>query len=590
MFESLPINSIIQLVTAIAAIGTCILLWKFRHATEVRFLILLEIFVAIWAFSYALEFSTPDIEEKIFFSQMSYLGIAFIPVSYFFFTTAFSQKFHLVSKRNIIITLILPLVTLLLVFTNGKHHLIWKELWLDSNANILHYKHGFWFWVFYLYTFILIASGIINLISSISSFTSFYKKQLRILLIASAIPVVANLVYVFNLNPFPGFDWTTVSFVLTGLLIALGIFRYKIFELIPLAQEKLLDTMNEGVLVVNSNGIIETANPSLIQTFNLDGHSTFHSVFSQTFKNYPQIIKLMDSGEENLVNLALVTGKKLNYYQIKISPIQNQLGQITGKLMVVTDVTSIRTAEVKLKQKNKQLTEEIKRNEKLIDDLDAYAHTLAHDLKNSLGIIYSSSDIILEAVEENDMGIIQEFSKMVKESAQQTITVTNELLKMATAGHGDVETEPIKMEEVYLAAINQLTDIVTDYKAEIEVDGDWINAQAYAPWIEEVWINLLTNALKYGGTPPKVTIGCNLEEDGKVKYWIKDNGDGIPKDQQLKIFRKHTRLQPDKATGYGLGLSIVKRIVEKLEGEVGIISTGEPGEGSIFYFKLPAVQ
>jgi signal transduction histidine kinase len=96
--------------------------------------------------------------------------------------------------------------------------------------------------------------------------------------------------------------------------------------------------------------------------------------------------------------------------------------------------------------------------------------------------------------------------------------------------------------------------------------------------------------MKYGGTPPHIKVGCELSGQGMVKYWVKDNGDGIPEDQHTKIFRKHTRLQPDKAGGYGLGLSIVKRIIEKLGGKVGVESTGEKGAGSLFYFKLPAVR
>ncbi|WP_297099760.1 histidine kinase N-terminal 7TM domain-containing protein [uncultured Draconibacterium sp.] len=590
MIDFIPSISSIQLITAFTAIGTCILLWKFRQAAEVRFLILLEVFVAIWAFCYALEFGTPVLEEKVFYSQMSYMGIAFIPVSFFFFTTAFSQKFRLVNKRNIILTLIIPIITLVLVFTNDKHGLIWKDYSLNSSTNILHYTHGIWFWIFDIYTFTLIAWGIFNLISSISTFTSFYKKQIRLLIIASLIPVIANLMYIFNINPVPGFDWTTVSFVLTGLIIVFGIFRYKIFELIPLARQKLLDTMNEGVLVINTNGVIEEANPALIKTFSLDAKTIIHSNFVDTFEKFPNIIELLRSADDSFTDFEINHNNQTYYYQIRVSTIYNQLGKLGGKLMVLSDVSSIRVAEIQLTKKNEQLKDQNRRNEKLIDDLDAYAHTLAHDLKNSLGVIYSSSDIIIEAIEDGDMDTVKQFSKMIKESSSKTISVTNELLKMATAGHEDVETTPIEMQKVYAAAMAQITDLVNDYKATIEIESSWIDAQAYAPWIEEIWINLLSNAMKYGGVPPVIKVGCELTGRGMVKYWVKDNGDGIPKDQHLKIFRKHTRLQPDKANGYGLGLSIVKRIIEKLGGKVGVESTGEKGGGSLFYFKLPAVK
>ena len=590
MIDFLPSNSLIQLITAFTAIGTCLLLWKFRKAAEVRFLILLEFFVTIWAFSYALEFGTRVFEEKVFFSQMSYLGIVFIPLTYFFFTTAFSQKFSLVNKQSILLSLIIPIITLILVFTNNKHGLIWKDYTLDSSTNMLYYKHGIWFWIFDIYAFTLIAWGIFNLVSSISTFTSFYKKQIRILIIASLIPVIANLMYIFNINPVPGFDWTTVSFVLTGLIIAFGIFRYKIFELIPLAREKLLGTMNEGVLVINTNGIIEEANPALIKTFGLNNKTCIHSNFMNTFQQFPAIIELLQANEDRFSDFELKHNNQTFYYQVRITALYDQRGKLSGKLMVSSDVSSSRLAEIELTKKNEQLKLQNKRNEKLIDDLDAYAHTLAHDLKNSLGAIYSSSDIILQAIEEGDMDAIKQFSAVIKASSAKTISVTNELLKMATAGHEDVKTAPIEMQQVYAAAMAQIADMVADCKATIELENSWIDAQAYAPWIEEIWINLLSNAMKYGGVPPHIKVGCELSGQGMVKYWVKDNGDGIPEDQHTKIFRKHTRLQPDKAGGYGLGLSIVKRIIEKLGGKVGVESTGEKGAGSLFYFKLPAVR
>ena len=587
MIDFLPSNSIIQLITTFVAITTCTVLWKFRKAVEVRFLILLEFFVAIWSFSYALEFGTLLLEEKLFYSQLSYLGIAFIPVSYLFFTIAFSQKFHLINKHTILLTLIIPVITLLLVFTNDKHGLIWQKYALNSSTNMVYYKHGIWFWLFDIYAFTLICWGISNLISSISTFTAFYKKQIRILIIGSLVPVIANLMYIFNINPIPGFDWTTVSFVLTGLIIAFGIFRYKIFELIPLAREKLLDTMNEGVLVINTKGIIEEANPALIKIFRLNEKTIIHSNFVNTFERFPNIIELIQSGNDNFIDFELQNNNQTYYYQIRVSTLYDKLGKLNGKLMVVSDVSSIRLAKIQLTKSNEQLKEQNKRNEKLIDDLDAYAHTLAHDLKNSLAVIYSSSDIILEAIEEGDMDTIKEFSTVIKDSSSKTISVTNELLKMATAGHENVATTPIEMQQVYAVALAQVTDIVSNYKATIEVENSWIDAQGYAPWIEEIWINLLSNAMKYGGVPPVIKVGCELSEHGMVKYWVQDNGDGIPKDQQQQIFSKHTRLQPEKASGYGLGLSIVKRIIDKLDGEVGVESSGKKGAGSQFFFKLP---
>lgn len=108
----------------------------------------------------------------------------------------------------------------------------------------------------------------------------------------------------------------------------------------------------------------------------------------------------------------------------------------------------------------------------------------------------------------------------------------------------------------------------------------------YAPWIEEVWANYLSNALKYAGRPARIELGSDILPDGCVRFWVRDNGDGIPPETQAQMFAPFTHLNQARATGHGLGLSIVRRIIEKLGGQVGVQSDGLPSHGSVFFFTL----
>ncbi|WP_346860239.1 histidine kinase N-terminal 7TM domain-containing protein [uncultured Draconibacterium sp.] len=587
MAESFSINGLIQFITAVAALLVIVLLWKFRKVNEVKFLMVLEMHVAIWAIFYALEFFAGDLATKTLWSQFSYFGIAFLPASYFLFTTAFSQKKKPINTRNKILISIIPLATILLVFSNQQHHLIWKEVNLSTEKNMLLYVHGHWFWVFYSYTFVLIISGLYNLFSSIYKFTSYYKSHILILIIASLIPVIANVIYVSKLNPFAGFDWTTVSFVLTGIVIAFGIYRYHMFELIPMAKKQLLDTMSAGVVVINLKGQLEDMNPAAEEIFGISFKECSNKTIEHIFKDFPKIPEAFYAKKDTTIHLE--TGKKKNvkYYLVKITSIYVRPSVLSGKLIVLNDITSIRQAEMRLKNSNKQLLQEVEKNEKLIEDLDSFAHTLAHDLKNSLGSIFSSSELVIELFEENNKELILDLLTMIRDSSRHTIDLTNELLKMATAGHQDVEKEAVDMAGTFLLAQKQLSETIAQKEAQITTPATWEPALGYSAWIVEVWINYLGNALKYAGDAPKIEVGCDKPKGNKVRFWIKDSGDGIPKDQQHKLFEKHVRLAPEKALGYGLGLSIVKRIVEKLDGTVGVKSTGLKGEGSLFYFTLP---
>jgi signal transduction histidine kinase len=104
--------------------------------------------------------------------------------------------------------------------------------------------------------------------------------------------------------------------------------------------------------------------------------------------------------------------------------------------------------------------------------------------------------------------------------------------------------------------------------------------------VEEIWANYVSNAIKYGGSPPRVELGGDELPDGKVRFWVRDNGVGLSKEDQSKLFRIFTRLGQSDASGHGLGLSIVESIAERLKGQVGVES--EVGQGSLFYFILPA--
>lgn len=588
MSAILPISSIIQFITAAAALSVVALLWKNRKANEVAFLILIELNVAVWAFFYATEFSTSVLQNKIIWSQMSYLGIAFLPVNFFFFILSFAQYNRFVNFRNYLLAGIIPLVTLVMVNTNPIHHLVWQSVSLPPGSNIMLYDHGPWFWLYWGYAFFLIGLGLFILIRLYFQSNHFNKLHITILLLATSIPVLGNLAYVTGYNPYAGFDWTTTCFVLTGLIITVGIYRHHMFEIIPLATRELIRILNDGVIIINNLGLIEDINPATRQIFGLNNDQLVKASYRNIFKQYDDFIRVIGQNDESILDFQLKKDNETRYYLVKILPIRNKKKLLSGKLILVNDVTTIRQSEVRLKVRNQQLLNEIERNETLIADLDAFSHTVAHDLKDLLGGIYTSSETLGNYIKEQDFELVNEISQLIKNSALQSINVTNELLKLATAGYQDIEVAPVDMQTVFEHATDQLKDMISERNASIRTTENWEAVKAYSPWLIEVWVNYLGNAIKYGGNPPEIIIGCNALPDGNIKYWIQDNGDGIAPKHHSTLFEKHSRFHQGKALGYGLGLSIVKRIIEKMNGSVGVESTGEKGKGATFFFILPS--
>ena len=580
-------NSLINLLTAVAAYLIILLLWRFRKSAEIKYLIYLELFVSIWAITYSFEFAYSDLITKIFWSKLSYLGIAFLPVCYYLFATAFSQKNYIINHGKTVLLSIVPIITIVLVLTNEKHNLIWSSITLDPVTNIAHYNHGVGFWLFFAYTEMLLLLGLYNLITSIFKFKVYHKTQSKTLIIASVIPIVGNLIYITDINPYPGFDWTPVSFVLTGVVIVVGIFRYRMFNIMPLARTKLFEMLNDGVIVINADGFIEDCNSAIYSIFNWQNKSIIREPFYNIFSAFNALTGALENNLAS-VQLEILHENKRNFYQIKLSPIYHNK-KLSGHILIFHDISAIINTDEELKKTNKKLIFEIEKREKLIEDLDAFAHTVAHDLRNSLSSIFSASEIMEEIIKINDKNLLCELSNLINHSANKSIQITHELLLLATTDKTKVELKPLEMAKVFSEAKNQLADLIKNSGTEIIEPAEWPQAFGYAPWIEEVWSNYISNAVKYGGTPPKIEVGSEILLNGNTMFWIKDNGKGLTQEEQQKLFKNFVRLHPQKADGYGLGLSIVKKIIEKLDGSVGVESMAN-GQGSKFYFILPSTQ
>lgn len=588
IFYNLQTGSIIEFLTALAAVLTVMFLWKYRKSEEVRYLIFLEILIAIWALTYGFEFATNNLELKIFWSKMSYLGIAFAPLTYFLFTTSFSQKENIINPRNVALLSILPFITLVMVFTNDYHNLVWTEVTMHPEKNMAIYYHGTWFWIYFGYSQLLIFSGLFNLISSIYKFSSFYRSQVGTLLIASFIPIIGNLMYITRINPIPGFDWTPLTFVFTGITVAFGVIRYRMFDLVPNAKNKLIDSMDDGVVVVNADGFVEDCNPVMFQILESDKKSIVLQSIENVFSKSPGLIKSVREKRKQSLYLDLPVNFVKRFYHITINPIFNHRNKFSGSFLLFHDITALKSAEKKLKKTNTRLKTEMGKKEKLIESLDSFAHTVAHDLKSLLGSIYSSSEVMEEAVQQEDKKLQVELMEMIKNSAEKTIKITQELLLLATTSQESIEKQTVNMKNSFAEAKNQLKELIENDNATIAEPDEWPDAKGHPQWIEDVWVNYLSNAIKYGGNPSEISVGAEKIEGEKIKFWVKDNGDGIPKSEHAKLFKKYVRLDPEKADGYGLGLSIVKQILDKLDGTVGVESTGKKGEGALFYFTLPS--
>ncbi|RME47608.1 MAG: response regulator [Caldilineae bacterium] len=221
-------------------------------------------------------------------------------------------------------------------------------------------------------------------------------------------------------------------------------------------------------------------------------------------------------------------------------------------------------------------------------ELDSFAHTVAHDLRSPLVSIMGYADMLNTFLDTMPKEEIREDVEAILRIGRKMDNIIEELLLLAGVRRSTVEVEPLLMSAIVNEARQRLADLIEEAGAELVIPTRWPVALGYGPWVEEVWVNYLSNALKYGGHPPYIEMGAEAQEDGMIRFWMKDNGPGLSEEEQSKLFVPFTRLSQIRAQGHGLGLSIVQRIIDKLGGQVGVES--EPGQGSLFYFTLPAAE
>jgi PAS domain S-box-containing protein len=236
------------------------------------------------------------------------------------------------------------------------------------------------------------------------------------------------------------------------------------------------------------------------------------------------------------------------------------------------DITEQKRYEAELQQRN--------------EELDAFAYTVAHDLKNPISGIMGFASLVKNYFSRMTEDKVIEYLDLIMEAGYKLKDIINALLLLA----GVNKIEHVEMSELDMQIIvddtkRRLMAFIEEKGAIIQAPQDWPRASGYGPWVEEIWTNYISNALKYGGEPPEVVLGAEPVNDDMVRFFVRDNGMGLTEEEQNRVFTPFTRLNQVKVEGHGLGLSIVQRIVNKLGGEVGLES--QPGNGSVFSFTLP---
>ncbi|MCA9958774.1 MAG: PAS domain S-box protein [Anaerolineales bacterium] len=354
-------------------------------------------------------------------------------------------------------------------------------------------------------------------------------------------------------------------------------------------MQALYEAAPIAVIVVGQDGLIRHANGAAEKTFGygrteLEGQSLgillperFRSAHQQWLRIYFKHPRQRSMGNDKKL---LAQRKDGSEFPAEIGLSSFTLQAETVVAAYIADITARVQAEEKLAQYAREL-------EAQNAELDAFAHTVAHGLKTPLNLIAGYGELLTSHGSRLLAAEKQRMTQVIVTQSLQMNQIVHDLLMLSSVRRTDITMEPLDMAAIVERAQLQLAQLVVQYDAEIVVPDRWETAVGYAPWIAEVWGNYLSNGIKYGGVSPRLVLGSAVQPDDAVRFWVHDNGSGIARSDQSRLFTPFTRLNLAHSEGHGLGLSIVRRIVERCGGQVGVDS--QPGKGSTFWFTLPAV-
>jgi two-component sensor histidine kinase/PAS domain-containing protein len=531
--------------------------WRRRWIPGGLYFALLMVAAAEWAMAGALENAVPDVASKILFSKLSYLGIAAITPLFLLFCLGYSQNNRLLQSRWKPLIWAVPALVIVLVFTNEWHGLIWPSVTPVSDAPgaILRYAHGPGALAEVAYSYTLMLAGSIFLLDFIvHSFKRFWLPATTVMLGVAA-PWIANLLYGIGLNPAPGLDITPFAFAITGLLFSWAIFGQRLFDLVPVARETLIQVMPDGVVVLDSEGKVVEINPAAQRILGLPEKVTARDIGAAADR-WPALAGSFGSTTDAEEEIMIAGPAGATWLEARVSILHDAGGRLAGRLVMLRDIDKRKRAEEDLKRSNEALKGEVAEKTLAQEALSASLHEkdvllkeIHHRVKNNLQIVSSLLSLQTSAQGRTDpAAALRDSQNRIRSMA----LIHEKLYQSGDLAHIDFAEYARSL----VASLARSYTSGTAVKVDAEVEGIMLDIDRAIPC--GLIINeLVTNSLKYAfpdGRSGTITISMS-RGGGKYALTVADDGAGLPPGLDFR----------DTPS---LGLQLVNTLASQLEGTI----------------------
>lgn len=334
-------------IAGVISIILVIYLWRQRTTTRtavpISFLLLST---SIWLFGYIIELTRTDLASRLFWANVQYLGIAALPVAWFLFALEYTNRTKWLVRKRIALLFVIPTLTTILIWTNDFHGLFRTVESFRANeiTSFWEFSRGPVFWIHTTYSYGLLLGGTLFLIIAFFRANLLYRKQIAIMLVAAVVPWFANIIYLFG--PFPSYmDPTPFAFLLSGTIISLSVLRFGFIKIMPIARDRVIDNMQDGLLVINVDKRIIDINPAGEQILQCQSNRVVGQLAEAVLGDWPEELTKFQGQQDLKDEITLSQGGVKAWYAARVSPLFSSRNRFLGHIVTLRDITERKNAE-----------------------------------------------------------------------------------------------------------------------------------------------------------------------------------------------------------------------------------------------------
>lgn len=345
------------LFVILAPIATTIALIAFHYSRRYRatpgalWLSRLILLISGWLIFNTLELVAQSEVYTLFWAKVTYIFIVSVPLGWIAFAFQYTERLKWLERSRFALLCIIPSITIILVWTNDAHSLIWQSYQFTHiyKLTAITVSHGVWFWLQAAYSYTIVIAGSVFIAIEYFKSSRLYRQQTIWLLIGSMIPLVINLIYLFGLIPGLKKDYSPISFALAGIAATIGILRYRLFDLKPVAHRILIDSMGDGMMVLDEQNRIVDLNPAFQAIIDVPTRNVVGQHAGQWFSPWPDLVERFQDKTHAQAEINLDFNGEQKHYDYRISPLCHR-EQMIGRLIVLRDISDRKQAEEELRK------------------------------------------------------------------------------------------------------------------------------------------------------------------------------------------------------------------------------------------------